>query len=172
MLLVPSLKPIRLRGVVWPAPVADARPKPSWDHLSTAVPRAALTMLRIAWNTTCGSSAQAWMHRSPSEIAGFITASPGMVPNGVSSAGILAASPNRSSNRLGPKPTVMVSECGPRSIDSPVSNGGCSSRTGESLTSLPAVSRAAIAAQRPSIRLSSSTSVVVTSRAANISRSC
>ena len=44
----------------------------------------------------------------------------------VSAAGIRSARPNRSSNRLGPKPTVMVSECGPRSIASPVSNGGCS----------------------------------------------
>ena len=129
-------------------------------------------MLRIAWNTTCGSSAQAWMHRSPSEMAGFITASPGMVPNGVSSTGIRSARPNRSSNRLGPNPTVMVSEYGPRSIDSPVSNGGCSLRTGESLTCFPAVSRAAMAAHRPSIRCSSSTSVVVTSSEANISRSC
>ncbi len=157
---------------IWPAPVAEARPKPSCDHLRTAVPRAARTMLRMAWNTTCGSSAQAWIQRSPSDSAGFITASPGMVPNGVSSAGMRSANPNLSSNSDGPNPTVMVNECGPRSIDSPVSNGGCSGRIGESLTCFPAVSRAEIAAHRPSIRCSSSTSVVVTSRAANISRSC
>ena len=34
-------------------------------------------------------------------MAGFVTASPGMVPNGVSSAGILSVRPDRSSNRLG-----------------------------------------------------------------------
>ena len=32
MLLVPSLKPIRLRGVAWLLLVLDVRPKPSWNH--------------------------------------------------------------------------------------------------------------------------------------------
>ena len=137
MLLVPSLKPIRLRGVVCPAPVADARPNPSCDQRSTAVPRAARTRLRTAWNTTCGSSAQAWMHRSPPLISSRITASPGMVPSGFSAAGSWSASPNRSSNSEAPKPTVMVSEYGPRSIASPVSSGACSSAGAASDTGSP-----------------------------------
>ncbi len=73
---------------------------------------------------------------------------------------------------LGPKPTVMVSEAGPRSSASPVSSGGCCGIGVASLTGSPTVNRAAMAAHRPSIRITSSTSVLVTSTVANISRFC
>src|SRR3954468_12745113 len=56
MLFVPSLKPIRLRGVL----VLEVRPKPSWDHRITANPRPILARFLTAWKATCGSSAQAW----------------------------------------------------------------------------------------------------------------
>ena len=52
MLLVPSLKPIRLRSVCWSVEVDDVRPKPSCDHRITAVPRASRAKLRMAWNAT------------------------------------------------------------------------------------------------------------------------
>ena len=38
-LLVPSLNPMRLRGVSWARLVLDVRPKPTWVQRSTAVPR-------------------------------------------------------------------------------------------------------------------------------------
>jgi hypothetical protein len=172
MLFVPSLKPIRLRGVRGPASVDDFCAKPSCDHLSTADPWAARIMLRIACSTTRGSSAHAWMHTSPSETAGFIVSSPGIAPSGLNSAGIRPASPNRGSNKLGPNPTVMVSDCAPRSIASPVSFGGWSPSVAWRLTGCPAVSLAATDAHRSSISCNSPVSVVVTSSAANISRCC
>ena len=63
---MPSLKPNRLRGVACYVDVDDVRPKPSWDQRSAALPKAIRARLRIACTATCGSSAQAWTHRSPS----------------------------------------------------------------------------------------------------------
>ena len=67
---VPSLKPIRLRGVTWAVEVDEVRPKPSCDQRTRAVPNAARVRLRTACIATCGSSAHAWTRRSPSERAG------------------------------------------------------------------------------------------------------
>src|SRR4029450_538230 len=65
--MVPSLKPIRFRGVAWLVEVDDVRPKPSCDHLIAARPNAMRARLRTACTATWGSSAQAWTHRSPSD---------------------------------------------------------------------------------------------------------
>ena len=62
MLFVPSLKPMRLRGVAWARLVVDVRPNPSCDQRITTLPRPMRARLRTAWNATCGSSAQAWTH--------------------------------------------------------------------------------------------------------------
>ncbi len=70
MLLVPSLKPIRLRGVACARLVVDVRPKPSCDQRITMTPRPMRARLRTAWNATCGSSAHAWTQRSPPERSG------------------------------------------------------------------------------------------------------
>ena len=123
MLLVPSLKPMRLRGVAWPVLVVDVRPKPSCDQRMTTVPRPMRAKLRMTWNATCGSLEQAWTQRSPPLRAGS-SASPGRAGRSASAAGRLAARPKRLSNRLGPKPTVMVSPPGGRPSASPVSTGG------------------------------------------------
>ena len=64
-LRVPSLKPMRLRGVTWSLVVFVLLPKPSCIQRSSTAPRPARSRLRTAWKATCGSSAQAWMHRSP-----------------------------------------------------------------------------------------------------------
>ena len=62
---MPSLKPIRLRGVACSRLVDDVRPNPSCDQRIVAEPRAMRARLRTAWNATWGSSAQACTHRSP-----------------------------------------------------------------------------------------------------------
>ena len=67
---MPSLNPIRLRGVAWLVEVEDVRPKPSCDQRTDARPKAIRARLRTACTATCGSSAQAWTHRSPSERFG------------------------------------------------------------------------------------------------------
>ena len=64
-LAVPSLKPNRLRGVSWLVLVDEVRPKPSCDQRTETVPKPIRARLRIACTATCGSSAQAWTHRSP-----------------------------------------------------------------------------------------------------------
>ena len=46
------------------------RPKPSCDQRTATVPKPIRARLRIACTATCGSSAQAWTQRSPSERAG------------------------------------------------------------------------------------------------------
>ena len=70
MLFVPSLKPIRLRGVSCARLVDDVRPKPSCDQRITTPPRPMRARLRTAWNATCGSSAHACTQRSPPLCAG------------------------------------------------------------------------------------------------------
>ena len=70
MLRVPSLNPIRLRGVSWSAPFDVALPKPSCDQRITTVPRPRRARFRIAWNAATGSSEQACTHRSPPVRAG------------------------------------------------------------------------------------------------------
>src|SRR5215218_6713409 len=68
--MVPSLKPIRFRGVAWLVDVEDVRPNPNWDQRSDARPKAIRARLRTACTATCGSSAQAWTHRAPSNLCG------------------------------------------------------------------------------------------------------
>ena len=70
MLAVPSLKPNRLRGVACAVEVDEVRPKPSCDQRIAARPNAMRLRLRIACTATCGSSAQAWMQRSPPDALG------------------------------------------------------------------------------------------------------
>ena len=67
---MPSLKPNRLRGVDCAVEVDDVRPKPSCDQRTATVPKPIRARLRIACTATCGSSAQAWTQRSPSDRAG------------------------------------------------------------------------------------------------------
>ena len=62
---MPSLKPIRLRGVCWADVVFEVRPKPICDQRIAARPNAIRDRLRTAWTATCGSSAQTWTQRSP-----------------------------------------------------------------------------------------------------------
>src|SRR4029077_10685906 len=55
MLAVPSLKPIRLRGVAWLRLVLAVRPKPSCDQRMTTVPRPIRARVRIGAKTTRGA---------------------------------------------------------------------------------------------------------------------
>ena len=128
MLRVPSLKPIRLRGVACAVDVDDVRPKPSCDQRITAVPRARRAKLRMTWKATCGSFAHACTHRSPPERSGC-SASPGSAGNFSSAAGRCAARPNRSSNRDGPKPTVTVSAEAGRPTPRRCRSAGCPERS-------------------------------------------
>src|SRR6185295_9278231 len=90
MLAVPSLKPIRLRGVSWARVVLAVRPKPSWDQRIATVPRPIRARLRIAWKATWGSSEQAWTQMSPPLSPG-LSSSAGSGGIGFSAAGRLAA---------------------------------------------------------------------------------
>ncbi len=54
MLLVPSLKPMRLRGVACARLVVEVRPNPSWDQRITTLPRPMRARLRTAWKATWG----------------------------------------------------------------------------------------------------------------------
>ena len=127
----------------------DVRPKPSCDQRMRARPNAMRLRLRIACTATCGSSAHAWMHRSPSDAAGS-RSSPRNAGSRSSSAGRCAAMPKRStpssSNSVGPKPNVMVRLLAGRPSASPVSSGGASGEPPTApvaLTSSPWVIRAA-----------------------------
>ena len=105
MLRVPSLKPNMLRGVCASGVVEDVLPKPSCDQRTATLPKPIRARLRIACTATCGSSAQAWTHRSPPLRAGS-RLSPGNVRQ-VDERRRGAAPPGRtgpSSNRRGPKP--------------------------------------------------------------------
>ena len=66
--IVPSLKPNRLRGGRL---AGRGRRRPAEARAGTsgcaARPKAIRARLRMACTATCGSSAQAWTHRSPSE---------------------------------------------------------------------------------------------------------
>src|SRR4051812_6242626 len=99
MLLVPSLKPILLRGVLLRGPPRV----PDWCHFSVTGPVRFLRAVVVAsaW------SAQTWTARSPPERAGS-SWSPKKGGSGLSEAGFLCARPYRSSKRPGPKPNVIV----------------------------------------------------------------
>ena len=176
---MPSLKPNRLRGVCCAEVVRDVRPKPICDHRMRARPKAMRLRLRIAWTATCGSSAHAWMHRSPSDSSGS-RSSPRNAGSRSSTAGRRSAIPNRStpslSNRVGPNPKVMVSPVAPRPIASPVSSGGASGdppTAPVALTSSPRVMRAAAYDQSCSSEIRSSRSVrAIMSNAAKCRWSC
>ena len=108
MFAVPSLNPNRLRGVDWLVEVVEVRPKPSCDQRTATVPKPIRARLRIACTATCGSSAQAWMQRSPYDRAGSRT-SAGKCGSVRSAAGCRSARPNRSRpsssrNSDGPEP--------------------------------------------------------------------
>src|SRR6185437_4829130 len=170
MLRVPSLKPIRLRGVCCCAPVAEVRPKPSCVHRVTTVPRPSRARLRTAWNATWGSLAQAWMPMSPPERAGS-SISPGSAGRSAKAAGRRAASPKRPSNSDGPNPTVTVKCPGSSPTASPVSAGGISSACESPGTIAPTVIAAAAAVHVFSMSTRPSRRSVVTSNAAKASRS-
>ena len=108
---VPSLKPMRLRGVACARLVDDVRPNPSCDQRTVTTPRPIRARLRTAWKATCGSSAHAWTQRSPPLRAGS-SSSPGSGGSGASAGGRWAASPKRASNSAGPNPNVTVSRAG------------------------------------------------------------
>ena len=117
--MVPSLNPNRFLAVTWSTLVDDVRPKPSCDHFSTARPNAMRVRLRTAWTATCGSCAQAWMQRSPSE-SDALRLSATKCGNRSNAAGLRAAIPNRSApepstKSEGPKPNVIVRPEGGRS---------------------------------------------------------
>ena len=94
-LAVPSLKPSRFRGVACAVEVDEVRPNPSCDQRMRAEPKAARVRLRTACIATCGSSAQAWTTRSPSERCGS-RSSPGKWGSTTSPVGSRSARPNRS----------------------------------------------------------------------------
>ena len=160
-LLVPSLKPIRLRGVVCATSVLDVRPKPICDHRSTAVPRAMRARLRIAWKHTLGSFEHACTARSPSLRAGSIV-SPANSGMSTSASGRCDAMPNRSTpslvNSVAPKPNVIVSDDGPSPTASPVSSGGASWSVLSLPTGSPAVMRRAARVHSRSRSITSSRS--------------
>jgi hypothetical protein len=127
MLAVPSFIPNRLRGVSWLRVVAEVRPKPSWDQRRVTVPRPIRARSRIAWKTTWGSSAQAWMQMSPSDSRP-LSSSPGSGGSFFSAAGFCDARPSPGRSKMsGPKPKVTVRFDGGRPNASPVSSGGASS---------------------------------------------
>ena len=178
MFMVPSLNPNRFRGVDWLVEVVEVRPKPSCDQRTETVPKPIRARLRIACTATCGSSAQAWMQRSPYERAGS-SVSAGKCGSVRSAAGCRSARPNRSlpssvRNSDGPKPKVIVSPLGGSPIASPVSSGGVleAPSTGPTVPAgLPAVIRSAASVHCWSSATSWSRSSVVTSNAAKCSRS-
>ena len=105
---MPSLKPNRLRGVAWRGRgrrgAAEAELRPA--H-APPVPKAIRARLRIACTATCGSSAQAWTHRSPSLRAGS-RSSPGKC--GSRAQGRRAAGRR---GRTGPCPSASRNSDGP-----------------------------------------------------------
>ena len=164
--------------MTWLVEVEAVRPKPSWDQRTAARPKAIRARLRTACTATWGSSAQAWMQRSPSDLAGS-RLSAGKCGSRFSAAGWRAASPKRSlppeRNRLGPNPKVMVSPVGGSPIASPVSSGGAPYGPEVGPTSpapRPRVIRSAATVQSRSSPIRSSRESVMRSNAAKCSRSC
>ena len=105
---MPSLNPNMLRGVACVVLVEEVRPKPSCDQRTDTTPKPSRMRLRTACTATCGSLAQAWMHRSPPERFGS-SWSPRNAGSSCNASGLRSASPNRPSNSDGPKPMVSVS---------------------------------------------------------------
>ena len=128
MLAVPSLKPIRLRGVSWLRLVLAVRPKPSWDQRMTTVPRPIRARLRIAWKATWGSSEQACTQMSP-PLSSLVQLVGRQRRDLAQRRRPLAgeAEPALARRGSGPKPKVTVSREGSRPTVSPVSSGGASS---------------------------------------------
>ena len=162
----------------WLTDVVDVRPKPSWDQRTATVPKPMRTRLRMACTATCGSFAHAWTQMSPYERFGS-RLSAGKCGSVRSAAGCRSARPNRSlpsasRNRLGPKPKVIVSPLAGRPIASPVSSGGrlLAPSTGPISPALsPFVIRSAASVHACSSAISSSRSLVRTSKVAKCSRS-
>jgi hypothetical protein len=170
-LFVPSLKPMRLRGVGCDVLVLEVRPKPSCDQRITATPRASRARFRTAWNATCGSSAHACTQRSPPQRSGS-SESPANAGSSRSAGGRFCASPNRSSKSEGPSPNVTVRRDGGKPTASPVSSGGALASSLTSPAGRPEVMRAAARDQTRSRSRRSSRLVVVRSNAAKCSLSC
>jgi hypothetical protein len=171
---VPSLNPIRLRGVSWALSVLDVRPKPDCDHRRSTTLRPMRVRLRMAWKHTCGSLPQACTATSPSLREGS-SSSPAKAGMATSGAGLRAATRNGSpgrSNNDAPNPNVTVSDEGPRSSASPVSSGGASWSVLSVPTGRPAVMRREARVHSCSMPTSSSRSSVSTSYDANRSRDC
>jgi len=94
--------------------------KPVCAHRTIATPWASRTNWRTAWNATSGSSAQAWIHKSP-PVRVSISWSPSKGGKSRRAGGRCAASPYRSfpsfRNNPAPNPKVKVSRAaghGPR----------------------------------------------------------
>ena len=128
-LRVPSLKPIRLRGVAWVAGGGRTCGRSrAGTSASTPTPRPIRARLRIAWKATCGSLEQAWIARSPPERPGS-RSSPGRDGRSRSAAGrrrgqaeAVVEQRRAEAGGDGQLPTAA----GPRA--SPVSAGGASGR--------------------------------------------
>ena len=103
-LFVPSLKPIRLRGVACARLVDDGAPEAELRPAhASPTPRPMRARLRTAWKATCGSSAHACTQRSPPLRAGS-SSSPGSA--GRSRSGcrpLVGAARSASSNSDGPE---------------------------------------------------------------------
>src|SRR4051794_3437063 len=99
MLLVPSLKPIRLRGVLFGGPPRV----PARCHRWVTGPVRCVS----TFSALSRLSAHIWTARSPPERAGS-SWSPKKGGSGLSEAGFFVARPYLSSNRPGPKPNVIV----------------------------------------------------------------
>ena len=173
-LLVPSLKPNRLRGVACVVrrrrrpPEAELRP-PHRDHRRTRC----RTRLRIACTATCGSLAHAWMQRSPPDRAGS-RSSPRNAGRSASAGG-----------RCAPQAEPVVEERRPEAerererrrrqpSASPVSGGGASGlppTAPPGAASAPTVIRSAARVQLCSRSTSAARSLVDTSSATKCSRS-
>ena len=169
---MPSLKPNRLRGVACAVEVDEVRPNPSCDQRTEVTPKPIRTRLRTACTATCGSSEQAWMHRSPPDTAGSIW-SPVKRGSSASPGGRNAPMPSLS-NSAAPTPKVSVSDAAGRPSASPVSVGGASGlrlTAPPGVVSAPATIRSAAAVHLRSRARTWAGSFVVRSSATKCSRS-
>ena len=175
MLLVPSLYPIRLRGVSWCRDVDEVRPNPTCVHRSAATPRASRARLCTAWNATSGSSAHAWTTRSPPLRAGS-SSSPANDGSSTSGCGAqrLETVPVLPAAReeARPEPEGQRQPGRPDPIVSPVSTGGARRSASRVATGRPAVSSTAAAVQLRSSSATSCRRSVTRSKAATLRWSC
>ena len=178
---MPSLKPNRLRGVVcvgrWSTRCGRSRAATS---ASPTVPKPIRARLRIACTATCGSSAQAWTHRSPPAARRVERRRPGSAGAARRASGCRSARPNRSRpspsrNSAGPE-AEGEREAARRQPERLAGVVAAERRTAPSTAPIARPAARPSSARRPrstrcSSATSSSRSSVVTSNAAKCSRS-